>query len=233
MPCLAIGLIIGLPATAVADGTAEVEANLARLLPQNQQIISIAESPMPDVYEVELDTQTLYVYSRGQYLMIGDVYATDRRANLGEEKKNAAMVAAIAAVPEDEMIVMGDVQSDRHVTVFTDTDCGYCQRFHRTIDVLAAGGLKVRYLMFPRTGLDSESYDEAVSVWCSEDQGRAMTIAKSGGIVSAKPCDNPVARQYQLGQKIGLRGTPTMILDNGKIIPGYVAADKLLTQAGL
>ncbi len=209
-----------------------LETNLKKLLPGGMTIQSIQDTPMQGVYEVTANNQTLYVYSKGSYLMIGDVYDMDRRVSLGEEKQNRKMSAAIEALSESEMILMGE-KKDRYVTVFTDTDCVYCQRFHLTVSELDAKGLQVRYLMFPRAGLDSESYQEAVSVWCADDQAAAMTLAKAGGTVEEKQCDNPVADQYQLGQEIGVRGTPTMVLDNGKVIPGYLPANELLVEAGM
>ncbi|MEM7195866.1 MAG: DsbC family protein [Pseudomonadota bacterium] len=219
--------------TAIAGPEDNLRENLQKMLPEGMEIKSIAESPMPGVYDVQAGHQSLYVYSQDEFLMIGDVYNVERRVSLGDEKKNEKINAALSDVPESEMIVMGDLESERYVTVFTDTDCGFCQRFHRTIPDLAKGGMKVRYMMFPRAGLNSKSYEEAVSVWCAADQGRAMTIAKTGGRVESATCENPVAAQYKLGQEIGIRGTPTMVLDTGRIIPGFVPADNLLTQAGM
>ena len=218
-------------ATAYAQDS-NLEENLKGLLPSNMPIESVQETPMEGVYEVVAGGQPLYVYSAGKFLMIGDVYDAQSRVNLGEQKKNQQMSEAIKSVPEEEMIVLGD-NSDRYVVVFTDTDCGYCQRFHRNVAELNERGLQVRYLMFPRAGLESDSYNEAVSVWCADDQGRAMTTAKSGGRVEPKECANPVADQYALGQQIGIRGTPTMILDTGKVIPGYLPVDRLLGEAGI
>ena len=209
-----------------------LEANLSKLLPSNMTIQAIQETPMNGVYEVMAGNQTLYVYSEGEFLMIGDVYDTDRKVNLGEEKKNSRIAEALKSIPESEMVMMGE-KSERYVTVFTDTDCGYCQRFHRTIPELNAKGMQVRYLAFPRAGLNSASYHEAVSVWCADDQAEAMTIAKSGGRVESKVCENPVAQQYQLGQQIGIRGTPTMVLDSGKVIPGFLPPAQLLAEAGM
>lgn len=211
---------------------ASIEENLARLLPSNMKVEAIQETPMEGVYEVTAGSQTMYVHSVGEFLMIGDVYDTKRKVNLGEERKNAQMSEAMKSVPESQMIVMGE-DLDRHVVVFTDTDCGYCQRFHSQVAQLNEKGLQVRYLMFPRAGLESASYREAVSVWCAEDQGAAMTVAKAGGRVDPAVCENPVADQYALGQTIGIRGTPTMILDNGKVIPGYMPVDKLLDEMGI
>ncbi len=209
-----------------------VRQNLLRMLPENMEIKRIEATPMEGVYLVVTSAQTLYAYSIGNHIMIGDVYDAERKVNLGEERKFAAMGKALADIPESEMIVMGQ-PTGRYVTVFTDTDCYYCQQFHQNVVELQARGMQVRYLMFPRAGIGSESYHEAVSVWCAEDQGKAMTIAKSGGTVPRLSCDNPVEKQYDLGQKLGVRGTPTLVLDTGKVIPGLLSPDQLLVEAGM
>ena len=215
-----------------SDSDSNMEENLAKLLPSNMKIEAVQETPMEGVFEVTAGNQVLYVYSVDEFLMIGDVYDTEERINLGEQRKSQEISRAMKQVSEEDMIVMGD-DLERYVIVFTDTDCGYCQRFHRTIPELNENGLQVRYMMFPRAGLESDSYAEAVSVWCADDQGKAMTIAKSGGNVTPAECDNPVADQYALGQQIGIRGTPTMILDTGKVIPGFLPPQELLTEAGI
>lgn len=225
-----VGLIIVSSPVAKADPEI-IRQNLVKILPANMPIGSIENSPMENVYIVTVGAQTMYVYGKDEFVLIGDVFDTERQVNIEEERRNEAIASAINSIPESEMILMGE-KRDRYVTVFTDTDCGYCQRFNKTIAELDQRGVQVRYVMFPRAGIGSPSYDEAVSVWCAEDQARAMTIAKSGGTVEPSVCENPVAEQYQLGQKIGIRGTPTIVFDNGKIVPGFLEPDQLLAAAG-
>ena len=225
-------VLVTLPGIAAADEAEDnLRQNLGRLLPDNLSIDSIEASPMENVYLVTTGAQTLYVYSKDDFIMVGDVYDTARMVNIGEERKSQQMARALESIPKSEMILMSE-DLERYVVVFTDTDCGYCQRFHQTVPELEARGMQVRYLMFPRAGIGSASYNEMVSVWCAEDPARAMTIAKSGGVVDPAECDNPVADQYQLGQKLGVRGTPTLILDNGKVIPGFLTPDQLMAEAG-
>ena len=114
------------------------------------------------------------------------------------------------------------------VTIFTDVDCGYCRKLHREMASYNDLGIRVRYLMFPRAGVNSESFNTAVSVWCADDQQTAMTRAKLGKSIEAKTCANPIAEQYSLGQQLGVRGTPSIILDNGEMVPGYVPAARLV-----
>ncbi|RKZ56514.1 MAG: DsbC family protein, partial [Gammaproteobacteria bacterium] len=79
----------------------------------------------------------------------------------------------------------------------------------------------------PRAGIDSEAYEKAVDVWCSDDRKQAMTDAKNGLEVNAKHCDSPVAQQYQLGRQLGVNGTPSLFLADGTMLPGYVPPKKL------
>lgn len=219
-------------AVSADDRLEGLKKNLGAILAPGMVVESIEPSPMPGSYIVKVNGQTIFATSAGDYLMIGEIYDSVREVNLGEELRAIDMARAIESIPESEMILMGEA-TGRTVTVFTDIDCPYCRQFHKTVPELQSRGLQVRYLMFPRAGLQSESYHGAVSVWCSPNQAESMTVAKSGGTVESRTCDNPVAQQYQLGQQIGVRGTPTMILDNGKVIPGLVGVDELLILANM
>ena len=114
--------------------------------------------------------------------------------------------------------------------VFTDIDCGYCRRMHSEIELLQENGVEVRYAAFPRAGVGSDSYNKYVSVYCAKDQNTTMTLAKAGETLDAATCDNPVADQYQLGQKLGITGTPTLIFESGDMQPGYAPWNELLKR---
>jgi thiol:disulfide interchange protein DsbC len=118
-----------------------------------------------------------------------------------------------------------------HITVFTDTDCGYCQKLHSEVPELNRRGIEVRYVAFPRQGIGSHGYNSLVSVWCSKDRKAAMNKAKSREELPAATCDNPVAKQFELGQLIGVNGTPAIVLGNGQMIPGYQPAPQLAKLA--
>jgi len=218
---------------AVAQDTAAFEAKLRQLVPATSKIDSISESAMPGVMEVSINGRTVYAYGTGDYLLLGDAYDVARKVSLADEKRNAAMAELLKTVNAEETVVMKGAESKRVITVFTDIDCGYCRKLHNEIPALNAAGVEVRYLAFPRAGVGSNSYKKAVSVWCADDRADAMTQAKNGQDPAPKECANPVASQYQMGQKAGVTGTPTMILDDGTVIPGYVPAARLTQQLGL
>jgi thiol:disulfide interchange protein DsbC len=54
-----------------------------------------------------------------------------------------------------------------------------------------------------------------------------LTRAKSGEEPEKKSCDNPVDEHFKLGEDFGVTGTPSLVLDDGEVIPGYVPAERL------
>lgn len=187
----------------------------------------VSASPIPGLYEVVFGPTIVYVSGDGRYMMQGDMVDLDTRKNLTETTRNGARRDAMDGLSEDEMVVYEPKDVKHTITVFTDVDCGYCQKLHQEMSELNDLGIKVRYLAFPRAGLKSESYKKIVSVWCADNPLQAMTDVKAGRAVPNKDCENPVAEHYALGQTIGISGTPTIVLQDGEVLPGYVPAKRL------
>ncbi|UTW08855.1 thioredoxin fold domain-containing protein [Pseudomonas benzenivorans] len=216
-----------------ADPDQAIRKNLLSIQP-DMPIEAIAESPMPGLYQVQLKGgRQLYASADGQFVLQGYLYQfkDGQAVNLTEQQESLAIAKQINDVPAKEMVVFPAQQAKTHITVFTDTDCGYCQKLHSEVPELNKLGVEVRYLAFPRQGLQGAAYKELVSVWCAKDRQAAMDLAKARKDVPEAQCDNPVAQQYALGQMIGVNGTPAIVLANGKLIPGYQPAPQLAQQA--
>ena len=189
---------------------------------------SVVPSAIPGLFEVVLGGQVLYLSEDGRFVLQGDIIDLGSRANLTENRRGELRGQVISAIAEKDMVVFGPEAPAKYtVTVFTDIDCGYCRKMHSQMAAYHKEGIKIRYLLFPREGVGSESFNKAISVWCAADRQEAMTKAKRGEAVENKSCDNPVQAQYELGQKIGVRGTPSMILEDGEMLPGYVPPTQL------
>ncbi|MBI3546954.1 MAG: DsbC family protein [Gammaproteobacteria bacterium] len=210
----------------------QIKTELTRSFPEMAKAV-IKPAPVRGLYEVEIDTQIFYVTPDGKYLFMGDMMDLGARSNLTELRRASLRANFLNEVGEDNMIVFGPANAKRTLTVFTDVDCTYCAMFHRDVPTLNKEGVKVRYLFYPRTGIGSESYKRAVAVWCSADRAKAIGVAKSGGKLDMKTCTNPVEQHYHLGERMGVEGTPTIFLDNGKKFPGYLPARELLNRLGL
>ena len=159
--------------------------------------------------------------------MQGHLIDIEARKDLTEGKLADTRKLAIEKLGVDQMIIFKPEKSLHKVSVFTDIDCGYCRKLHSEMDQYMAEGITIQYLFFPRAGKGSDSYNKAVSVWCSDDRNTALTVAKKGETPEVKTCDNPVDTHMQLGAEFEVRGTPMIVTEKGNIFPGYVPASKL------
>jgi len=188
---------------------------------------SLKESVIPNMYEAIYGTEVVYVSADGKYFISGDLIDLDTRKNLSNIAKQSIRKEILDK--QDNKPIVFKAKNEKHkLAVFTDIDCPYCAKLHREIPQLNEAGITIEYLMFPRAGLASNSYKKAVSVWCADDQLAAMTTAKEREPLKEKTCENPISAQYNLGGELGVTGTPALITKTGKIIPGYIPADRLV-----
>lgn len=201
------------------------------------EIVAIKETPLPQIFEVELNTgELLYSDISGDYLFAGDLYQTTNSGlmNLSSKTRQLRTAQRINAVPEDQMIVYSPIDETKaRLTVFTDVDCTYCRALHRDVEALVAKGIEVRYLAYPRGGEAAGSYEKMVSVWCSQDRHKSLTQAKNGQNLPIRDCITPVLEHYELGNQIGISGTPALIFPDGRLIPGYMDVDRLVAMLAI
>lgn len=219
-------VVLAFASFGVLSEAVNLKSVLEKSLP-GVEIDAVNPSEMTGLYEVVVGPRLFYVSADGRYMIQGDLIDLEARKNLTEPKLAKARVNSIAKVGLDKMIVFKPEKPKYSVSVFTDIDCAYCRKLHSEIDQYMAEGIEIHYLFFPRAGKDSESYDKAVSVWCSKDRNKALTEAKKGKKVEAKTCDNPVLQHMALGSDLGMRGTPLIVTEHGTLLPGYVPAKRL------
>ena len=191
----------------------------------------VSASPIPGFYEVAVGGMIVYVTADGKYLFSGNLYDLDTQQNLTAERRSTARAKALAAASESNMIVFSPPNPKMTVTVFTDVDCQFCRRFHTQIADLNKAGVRVRYMLYPRTGPGTQSWKEAEAVWCSKDRRDALTRAKRGEEIKAQPCAEgakALKAQYQLGDDLGIEGTPAIFTQNGDYIGGYMTPAELV-----
>lgn len=192
----------------------------------------IRPSPIPGVYEIQRGHLFAYVSADGQYLIQGDLVNIETGEQITEGRRQKERLALLKELGEGKSIDFmpkSPVKTKYVITVFTDIDCGYCRKLHSEIDTYNAAGIGVRYMFFPRSGPNTESFYKAQAVWCSADRRDALTRAKQGeNIVNKKPCDDPVMKEFELASELGVRGTPALLLPNGELLPGYMPAQQLI-----
>jgi thiol:disulfide interchange protein DsbC len=215
-----------------ADPPADPRVALLKLLPPGSKLEDLRPAPIAGLYEFSQGADVSYITADGKYFLDGNLYDMGTRQNLTEERRTKARAAMIAAVPESQMLIFAPQKTQYTITVFTDVDCGYCRKLHSQMAELNRLGVRVRYMFYPRTGPDTESWHKAEAVWCSADRNEALTRAKAGAPVdTSKTCGpTPVAREYELGQSIGVMGTPAIITEDGGYINGYLPPHDLVEK---
>ena len=222
-------------AVAAANDAEQAIRKSLQSLESEIPVDSIAASPVNGLYEVKLKGgRVLYASADGQFLVQGYLFQIQdgKPVNLTEKAERVAIAKTINAIPASEMVVYpakGETKS--HITVFTDTTCPYCHKLHAEVPELNKRGIEVRYVAFPRQGLGSSGDQQLQAVWCSTDRKAAMDKMVDGKEIKAAKCENPVSKQFQMGQSIGVNGTLAIVLEDGQVIPGYQPAPQVAKLA--
>jgi len=220
---------------AVADDAEQAIRKTLKSLESEVPVESISSSPFNGLYEVKLQGgRVLYASADGQYLIQGYLFKMDngKPVNLTEKAEREGVAKTINAIPSAEMVVYpAKGQAKSHITVFTDTTCPYCHKLHAEVAELNRLGIEVRYVAFPRQGLGSPGDEQLQAVWCSKDRNSALDKMIDGKEIKAAKCENPVSKQFAMGQSIGVNGTPAIVLEDGQVIPGYQPAPQVAKLA--
>lgn len=226
-----------------ANGSAEPDLNdmtrmLTKLLPPEVPVSKPIPTPITGIYEINANGRIIYLNDEGRYALIGDFVDLETGESLTEAKRSEERVNQISSFPiEDKIVFTAAGKELAHIDVFTDTTCPYCRKLHNEIPQLQAAGVSVRYLPFPRGGEKSKGFQELRSVWCDTDPVQGMHQAKTNQIIPTNDgtCDagNAVAAGYKLGIAIGVKGTPAIVLPDGRMISGYRPHASIVTSLGI
>ena len=220
------------------DGIAnetEIVTKINQVLPAGMSVKGIKQSQVDGLFVVDIgDLQPIYASKDGNFFLYGEMYAIKNGELLNTTKQEISLnrkAILDSELSEKDFITFAATDEKHVITVFTDVDCGYCRKFHGEIEDYNAQGITVNYVAFPRSGLESESYNKIVSAWCASDPKGTLTALKEGRDPALKLCqDHPVEDHYLLGQRIGITGTPAIISSSGDLLPGYLPPMELLKK---
>jgi len=200
------------------------------ILPDGIKVQDISFSDERNLYVINVgDIQPIYMLPDGEHVILGDIFnISEGEAQSTTEKDKDIFRKNKLNMSNLETIDFLAKKEKYSLTVFTDVDCGYCRKFHNEIDQYNNLGISIKYLAFPRAGIDSESYTKMVSAWCSDQADLSITLLKDNKSIPSNSCENSVAEQFELGRTLGITGTPALITQSGKLLPGYVPAQELL-----
>lgn len=196
------------------------------------------DTPVSGIVVVKAGDDYVYLTADGRHAFVGDLLDLQTGTNLTEVEKGRDRQAALGGFPNaDRVVYPASGAEQARLTVFTDTSCGYCRKLHREVPRLQEAGVSVTYIPFPRGGPSGDAYETMRKVWCSADRRKAMDIAKgvASGDLGFGDCKagDAVKAGYELGIKLGVKGTPAIVMPGGRLVPGYMPADRLLGALGL
>ena len=212
------------------DDMQDLTNKINLILPDGIKVQDISFSDERNLYVINVgDIQPIYMLPDGEHVILGDIFnISEGEAQSTTEKDKDIFRKNKLITSNLETIDFLAKKEKYSLTVFTDVDCGYCRKFHNEIDQYNNLGISIKYLAFPRAGIDSESYTKMVSAWCSDQADLSITLLKDNKSIPSNSCENSVAEQFELGRTLGITGTPALITQSGKLLPGYVPAQELL-----
>ncbi|MFU2058119.1 bifunctional protein-disulfide isomerase/oxidoreductase DsbC [Avibacterium volantium] len=203
---------------------AQIEAQLKKLGVSQMEIKS---SPINGLKTVISNEGIFYASEDGKYVLQGQLYeltdkgAVDLTGKFLLDKLNSY---------KNEMIVYPAKNEKYVVTVFMDITCHYCHLLHQQLSQYNDLGITVRYLAFPRGGLNNNTAKQMEAIWQAKDPAQALNEAEKGNLPKTLKNANIVKKHYELGVQFGVRGTPSIITPNGELIGGYLPPKELLQE---
>lgn len=195
----------------------------------NTAFDQINATPIEGIYEVVMGKNIAYTDRTGQYFLFGNLFDMRTQTDLTQPKRLSLNKIEFNKLPLGDAIKTVKGKGERQLVVFADPNCGYCKRFEAELEKV--DNITVYTYLMPI--LSQDSITKAKAIWCAKDQSAAWRSLMIDNVVPVSgDCENPVERNVTLGRGYGVNGTPTLVAADGRMLPGYVAADRLEAWLG-
>lgn len=195
------------------------------------EVLSVSPTEIPNIFRVAVKMQgrvvPLYLDASASYLFSGNLIRLSDRTNLTEASFRDLNPVDPAAIPLDDALTLGAADAPYTVIVFTDPHCPYCSKLHQVLKEAVAENPEVafRIKLLP---LKESSRDVARTIVCNRSLEQLEKVFRGESIARQECQTDVIDRNLQLGQQLGIQGTPTLILPNGRLLAGYRPLDELL-----
>jgi thiol:disulfide interchange protein DsbC len=224
---LALAIFANTPALA---GEAEIRKALAERLADLGKIDEVIKLPVAGLYEVRVGDRIFYTDDDGNYLIIGQLLDTKTGTNLTEARVAKLTAIDFASLPLKDAVVWKQGDGSRKLVVFADPNCGFCKQFER--EARSVKNITIYTFLYPVLG--AESADKSRNIWCAKDRGKVWADWMIDGALPPKAmgeCDtSALQRTAALGRKHKINGTPALVFEDGKRVPGAMKLDDLEKQ---
>ncbi len=197
--------------------------------------VEFSEVPGLWVAEVEKDQKKLPIYIdfSKHYLVSGNIVRLNDKANLTRQRSVMMNRVDVSKIPLQDALLLGKSSAKNKVIVFTDPECPFCRKLHEELKEVVRRDPEIAFLikLYPLK-IHPNAYAISKSIVCSASI-EYLEMSFAGKPVPSATCDTPVVDQtLAIASDLGVRSTPTLILPDGLVVPGFKDADALLSLIG-
>lgn len=212
--------LLSLSSAVLADDSTIIN-NLKKL---GVEQVEVKTSPVKGLKTVMTDQGILYVSEDGKFVLQGKLFELTEKGPIDVSAKS---LMGVLESYKNEMIVYPAKNEKHVVTVFMDITCHYCHKLHEQIKEYNDLGITLRYLAFPRRGMDKTA-QQMEAIFTAKDKIQALNDAENGKLPTELKTPNIVKKHYDLGVQFGVRGTPAIVTETGELIGGYLPPKELV-----
>jgi thiol:disulfide interchange protein DsbC len=197
--------------------------------------VELSEVPGMWLVDAEKDRQRfpIYIDFSKAYLFAGNIIRLRDNQNITAEQQARSNPVDLARIPLGDALLLGSTKARTKAIVFTDPECPYCKRMHHEMQEVVKRDPDIAFWikLFPLK-MHPNAYATSKSIVCTKSMAM-LESSFDGKAVPPPLCDTKaIDDNIALAAELGINSTPTMILPNGVIAPGYKKADDLLRLLG-
>jgi thiol:disulfide interchange protein DsbC len=192
------------------------------------RVESITKTSYAGLYEVFLDGQIIYTDDKFSFLIAdGRLIEPKTKRDVTGERLDELTKVDFSSLPLDQAIKVVKGNGSRKLVVFSDPDCPYCKRLEQK-ELVNINDVTIYTFLFPLEQLHPDAGNKSKAIWCAPDRAKAwQDWVLNGQLAKAANCDtSAIDKSAELGRKLGVVSTPTLIFADGKRMLGaYPAKD--------
>lgn len=200
-----------------------VKANLKQQHP-NLDIQNIQATEMRGIYSGSMQGQVVYLNEDAKHILAGSMIRLSDQQNLTKALLVQQNSIDWKKLPLQDALKTVRGTGKRQLAIFSDPNCPYCKQLE--VELKKLKDVTIYTFILP---LKQQSIAPSKQVYCEKNPTQAWEDLIGQGIQpkSKKSCANPIERNKQLAQSLGVNGTPAIIFSNGFKIMGAQPAEQI------
>ncbi|MEN9820612.1 MAG: DsbC family protein [Polynucleobacter sp.] len=213
-------LILGMASSVFALNEKQIRTEIQKRLGTSANVRNVTPSPIPGLFEVQVNNEIFYTDSNAKYLIQGEMVELASGNNLTTKRQEDINRIKWSELPQAQAFKVVRGNGSRQIAVFSDPNCGYCKRLEKTLQQL--DNVTIYNYLIPILSADSAL--KSKQIWCAADQQKVWNdwMLNNLGPSGKSDCANPIDKNLTLAKNYGINGTPTIFFTDGSRFPGAV-----------